>query len=99
MTNTNPKILIVEDDHDSCDAMLRVLEAAGYKTETASDSETAFESLSKQHPDILISDIQLPGMNGIELLKRAKTANDVEVILITGQATIEIAVEAVKEGA
>ena len=69
MTNTNPKILIVEDDPDSCDAMLRVLEAAGYKTETASDAETAFESLSKQHPDILICDIQLPGPNGIELLK------------------------------
>src|SRR5436190_17960353 len=80
--------------------MARILEAAGYKTIEADNGEKALEVLSKHNVDLLISDLRLPAMDGIELLKLAKEAMpDIEVILITGFGTIEIAVEALKEGA
>ena len=94
-----PKILIVEDDPENRDAMVLVLEGAGFKTVTTDNGEHALERILKQSVDIVVSDVRLPGMDGIELLKRAKTASPaVEVILVTGYGTVESAVEALKEG-
>jgi two-component system response regulator HydG len=98
--HTTRKILIVEDDPDSRAAIVCVLQAAGYKVAETDYAEKALETISRQNTDILITDLQLPGMDGIELLKGAKSAApDIEVILITGHATIELAVEALRQGA
>lgn len=95
-----PKILVVEDDPDSRAAIVLVLQAAGHTVAETDDAEKAFEIISKNHTDIVITDLQLPGMDGIELLRRAKqAASDIQVILITGHGTIELAVEALREGA
>jgi two-component system response regulator HydG len=95
-----PRILVVEDDLDGRAATVRVLQATGYRAADTDSAEKAFEIISKNHTDILITDLQLPGMDGIELLKRAKaTASDIQVILLTGHGTIELAVEALQEGA
>jgi two-component system, NtrC family, response regulator HydG len=95
-----PKILVVEDDAESRVAIARVLQAAGYKPAETDDAEKAFEIISRNHTDIVITDLQLPGKDGIELLKRARSAApDIEIIVITGHATIELAVEALKLGA
>ena len=95
-----PVILVVEDDRENRDAMVHVLKGAGYKTTEADDGDTAFDQILNQRIDILISDLRLPGMDGIELLKRVKARwPDIDVILITGYGTVEVAVEALKEGA
>jgi two-component system response regulator HydG len=94
------KIFIVEDDSESRAAMFHVLLGAGYNVAESDSAEKALEAITKQPPDILIVDLELPGMNGIELLKAVKsTAPDIEVILVTDHATIESAVEALKQGA
>jgi two-component system, NtrC family, response regulator HydG len=97
---TTPRILIVEDDVDNRAAMIRVLENAGYKAMGTDNGEKGFDRILKQGVDILISDFQLPRMDGVQLLKRAKTiSQDIEIILMTGYGSIQSAVEALKEGA
>jgi PAS domain S-box-containing protein len=93
------QILVVEDDFENRVAMVRVLEAAGYETKETDNGEDAISYILNQNIDIVLSDLHLPFMDGVELLKRAKAAADVEVILVTGYGTVEIAVEAIKEGA
>src|SRR5688572_674830 len=94
------KILVVEDDPENRSAMVRVLEGAGYKTTETDNGEDAINQIFTRSVDIVVSDLQLPGMDGVELLKRAKAVSpDVEVILVTGHGTVATAVEALKEGA
>src|SRR6516164_11400807 len=99
MRFTTARILVVEDDSENRQAMMHVLQGAGFKTLDADNGEKAIDRILKQNVDIVISDLRLPGMDGIDLLKRAKAASpDIEVILVTGYGTVEIAVEALKEG-
>jgi two-component system, NtrC family, response regulator HydG len=95
-----PTILIVEDDVENRAAMVKVLEGAGYKTLETDNGQQALDILQEEDVDILVTDLRLPVMDGVELLKRAKAnAQEVEIIMITGHGTVEIAVEAIKEGA
>jgi two-component system response regulator HydG len=97
---TIPKVLVVEDDFESRIAIVSVLQAAGYKPVETENAEEALSRIPKQHVDILITDLRLPGMDGLELLKQAKAASpDLEVILNTGYGNVDVAVEALKEGA
>ncbi len=100
MTKTIPKVLIVEDDPESREAMVRILHTAGYKVAETDNAANALEMIARQSTNLLITDLQLPGMDGIELLKSAKSAApEIEVILITGHGTIELAVESLQQGA
>src|SRR5204863_4605306 len=95
-----PTILVVEDDTESRAAMLKVLESVGYKTMEADNGQQALDLILENNIDVLVTDLRLPVMDGVELLKRAKAADqEIEVIMITGHGTVEIAVEAIKEGA
>ena len=95
-----PTILIVEDDTENRAAMVKVLEGAGYKTLETDNGQQALDLIQEEDVDILVTDLRLPIMDGVELLKRAKAVSqEIEVIMITGQGTVEIAVEAIKEGA
>jgi two-component system response regulator HydG len=95
-----PTILVVEDDAESRAAMMKVLESVGYKTIEADNGQQGLDIVLHESVDILITDLRLPVMDGVELLKRAKAADqEIEVILITGHGTVEVAVEAIKEGA
>jgi two-component system response regulator HydG len=95
-----PTILVVEDDVESRAAMLKVLEGAGHKTMEADNGQQALDMVLQDGIDVLVTDLRLPVMDGVELLKRAKAADqELEVILITGHGTVEVAVEAIKEGA
>ncbi|HEX4999499.1 MAG TPA: sigma-54 dependent transcriptional regulator [Terriglobia bacterium] len=96
----SPIVLVVEDDAENRVAMLKVLEGAGYRTREADNGQEGLDRILEENIDILVSDLRLPVMDGVELLKRAKAADqDLEVILITGHGTVEVAVEAIKEGA
>jgi two-component system response regulator HydG len=95
-----PTVLVVDDDAEGRAAMLKVLEGSGYKTLEADNGQQALDILLQDSIDVLVTDLRLPVMDGVELLKRAKAADqEIEVILITGHGTVEVAVEAIKEGA
>jgi two-component system response regulator HydG len=95
-----PTVLVVEDDAENRAAMLKVLEGANYRTLEADNGQGGLDRILEENIDILITDLRLPVMDGVELLKRAKGAHqDIEVIVITGYGTVEVAVEAIKEGA
>lgn len=93
-------ILVVEDDADLRAALCDTLALAGYKAQTASDGLVAMEILQCQPIDMVITDIQMPGMDGHELLKKIKTQwPDIPVMLMTAYGSIQMAVEAMREGA
>lgn len=94
------KILIVDDDKSVCNFISEILNNKGYSVLAAGDGIEAIEIMENEEVCIVISDLQMPGMDGIELLKRIKKERpDIEVIIMTGDGTIETAVEAMKLGA
>jgi two-component system response regulator HydG len=95
-----PTILVVEDDTENRTAIVKVLEGAEYKALETDNGQQALDILNQEDIDLLVTDLRLPVVDGLELLKRAKAVQqDLEVIMITGHGTVEIAVEAIKEGA
>jgi two-component system response regulator HydG len=95
-----PTILVVDDDAESRSAMLKVLDSVGYTTREADNGQQGLDIILGENIDVLVTDLRLPVMDGVELLKRTKAADqEIEVILITGHGTVEVAVEAIKEGA
>ena len=98
--NKKTRILVVEDDANERRGLADLLTAWGYETQVAADGEEALEKLSSFEPQLLISDLRMPRMTGMELLRRLREeAPEVNTIMLTGQATIEEAVEATKLGA
>jgi two-component system response regulator PilR (NtrC family) len=94
------KILIVDDDLSGREWLEIMLRKAGYNVSTASGGEEALKMLNQTICDLVVSDIQMPGMGGVELLKNIKeTSPDTEVIMITAYASTETAIEAMKRGA
>ncbi|MCU0723113.1 MAG: sigma-54 dependent transcriptional regulator [Planctomycetes bacterium] len=94
------KVLLADDEKSIRLTLGDDLEAAGHDVKAAADGREATALLDQERFDVLITDIKMPGVTGIELLSKAKeTAPDIEVILITGFGTIESAVEAMKLGA
>ncbi len=93
-------ILLADDEKAIAVTLGDDLELAGHKATVVSDGVAAAEMLRTRRFDVLISDIKMPGMDGMELLKLTKEQHpETEVIMITGYGTIESAVEAMKSGA
>lgn len=94
------KILVVDDNESELEALSKILTKAGYQVSEAEEGQKGFSMLRKGSFDLLITDLQMPGMGGEELLRLAKTVGTkIEVIIIAGHGTIEDAVEAIKSGA
>jgi len=94
------KILLIEDDQGSREALLILLKATGFAIKGCPSGEEGLQQLKAEPFDIVISDLFLPDMNGIEILTQVKLDSPrTEVILITGHASAETAVKAMKEGA
>jgi signal transduction histidine kinase len=94
------KILIVDDEKSIRLTLRALLQAQGYAVETASNATEAQTRLSEGAWDVVVTDIVLPGISGVELLKVIRaTATDIEVIMMTGEPTTETAAEAVRAGA
>jgi len=95
-----PRVLAVDDEQVVCESIRRVLSEEGYDVSTSTSPRAAVDLLRKEHFDLLLLDIKMPEMDGIELLKAARDVSpETEVLIITGYATIETAVEAIKLGA
>jgi len=94
------KILIVDDERSMCDFFGIMLKKEGYQVTTASSGEQAIEHLKKKSCSLVISDIKMPGIGGIGLLKAVKeVAPETTVIMITAYASVDTAIEAMKLGA
>jgi len=97
---TLPRVLIVDDEPDMVENCVRILKPAGYECLTTTDARRGLVMLESERPDLLLSDLKMPGVDGMELLHRAHELDPaLPVIMITAFATIESAVAAVKEGA
>lgn len=97
---TMPDILIIDDEKAIRKALTEILSAEGYKTEEAGDGEEGLKKFREKNYDVVLCDIKMPKIDGIEFLQKATEANaDVPVIMISGHGNIETAVDAVKKGA
>jgi len=98
--NDNQKLLIVDDNQDLLDLIREFLVAEKYVVKTARSGGAALKCLSEENFDLVVSDIEMPGISGLELLKRIKkTINaDIPVILITGHLSNENVSEAIRLG-
>jgi len=97
---TPARILVVDDEPDMVENCARLLGRAGHECLTATDGERAAALLDTERPDLVITDLKMPGLDGMELLRRAQELDPtLPVIVITGFATIESAVAAIKAGA
>ena len=94
------KILIVDDEADLAHALAALLGNEGYTCAVCTNGAKAYDAVLAESPDLVLTDIRMPGGSGMDLLKRVRSHNPtLPVILITAFATVDLAVEAMREGA
>ncbi len=99
-TNSNISVLIIDDEAEMCDMLSHILNQAGFTTYTAHDGNTGLEVFNKESPNVVILDLRMTGMNGMDVLKQIKhTSSETPVIIISASEEIQSAVEAIKHGA
>lgn len=94
------RILVIDDEAVIRDGVKRILERSGMDVSTSSGGRTALAMIQETDFDLVVTDLKMPGMNGIEVLKAIKVLQpEVPVIIITGYSTVDTAVDAMKNGA
>src|SRR6266404_9302395 len=97
---TSERVLIVEDDPAARVGLEQLVKSWGFIAESASDGEEALQKVTTFRPAIVITDLVMPRMDGLALLRALpQQGADVTTLLLTAQGTVETAVEAMKEGA
>src|ERR1700704_489198 len=95
-----PSILIIDDEKSIRKTLTEILSYEGYKIDEASDGEDGLKKFKEKNYDLVLCDIKMPKLDGIEFLEKAREVNDeIPIIIISGHGNIETAVEAVKKGA
>jgi DNA-binding NtrC family response regulator len=99
-TYSNIRILIVDDELIVRESLGNWLKEEGYSVDTSDNGMDALEKIKSQGRDLVIADVKMPGMDGIELLERCKKVDpDLQVLVMTAYASIDTAVQAMKKGA
>lgn len=93
------RVLVVDDERAIRDTLREILEDAGYEVAVAEDGVKALEQFNQERYDVVLCDIKMPGMDGIELLDKLQAESEVPVVMVSGHGTIETAVDAIKRGA
>ena len=94
------KILVIDDEESIRNMLKMVLEADGYVVFTAEDGPHGLEVFKKHSPEIVLLDVRMPGMDGVEVLRRIRAVEpDAEVIIVTGHGDMEMAVECLRKDA
>jgi CheY-like chemotaxis protein len=94
------RILLADDDPDLLEGMRSLLTVWGYEVETAPDGRTALNKVGEVHPSLVITDVVMPAMNGLELLEAVKRDEpDIPVVVLTAHGSSEIRHRAVTHGA
>ena len=98
--NAAPSVLLVDDESSILDSLRILLKNAGFQPHAAHGGRAGLAALEELSPDIVLSDIRMPGVDGVQLLAAARAHDaDLPVILMTAQATLQSAMQAVNEGA
>ncbi|HKC54798.1 MAG TPA: sigma-54 dependent transcriptional regulator, partial [Vicinamibacterales bacterium] len=99
-TTSGERVLIVEDEPTTRLGLTELVSTWGFTTDSAADGQEALQRITTFRPSIIISDLVMPRMGGLELLRVLKDeGNALTVVILTAQGTVETAVEAIKEGA
>ena len=94
------KVLVVDDEQDIRETLKDILEKEGYSVEMAGSGTEAISKIDSIKPDLILMDVRMPGMNGVDLLKKLREINeDVPVAMITAYEDVALAEEALKLGA
>jgi len=95
-----PCVLLIDDEEDILRSIRQALELAGFKVRELTSADAALDLVTPGFPGIIVSDIRMPGMDGMTLLTRVRDIDaDVPVILVTGHGDVQLAVRAMREGA
>jgi response regulator RpfG family c-di-GMP phosphodiesterase len=104
--STDPKkpetsrILIVDDELSVRELLTEGLETFGYRTRMAAGADAAYRMIQEEQPHLVLSDIDMPGKTGLELLDQVKKLNpDIEVVMVTGVIDADIAINSIRQGA
>src|SRR6185503_605899 len=95
------RLLVVEDDAAQRLGLQQLLKSWGYSVDVASDGRQALDRISADRPAIVLTDMVMPNVGGMDLLKALKSQDDTDitVVLLTAQGSVDTAVEAIKQGA
>jgi DNA-binding NtrC family response regulator len=100
MSDHLPMILIVDDEKHISAALASLVKAEGFKALVRSDGAAALETIRTQSPHLMLTDLKMPGMDGMELMRRAKDLDpDMPIVMVTAYAEVQGAVKAIKAGA
>jgi two-component system response regulator MprA len=95
----DPRVLVVEDDDEIAQVLQRSLRLDGYDVRIAGDGEAALDQAAAYHPDLVILDLGLPKIDGIEVARRLRAADDVPILMLTARDAVEARVEGLDSGA
>lgn len=94
------KVLLVDDEEEFVETLAERMRSRDMEVATSNSGGEALELIDNEPYDVVVLDLQMPGMDGIEVLERIKQRQpDIQVVLLTGHATVEKGVEAMKRGA
>jgi two-component system, OmpR family, response regulator MprA len=98
-TGREPRVLVVEDDDEIAQTLQRSLRLDGYEVRIAGDGQAALDQAAAYHPDLVILDLGLPKLDGIEVARRLRAADDVPILMLTARDALEARVEGLDSGA
>jgi DNA-binding response OmpR family regulator len=98
-TGRDPRVLVVEDDEEIALVLQRSLRLEGYEVRIAGDGEVALDQAAAFNPDLVILDLGLPKLDGIEVARRLRAADDVPILMLTARDALESRVEGLDSGA
>jgi two-component system, NtrC family, response regulator HydG len=97
---TRGRVLVADDEASARDSLARLLRSEGFEVDLAEDGEKALACLQDTSPDVLVTDLHMPGLDGLQLLERAREASpELIVVLVTAFADVDTAVRAMQNGA
>ncbi len=95
----DPRVLVVEDDADIAQVLQRSLRMEGYDVRIAGDGEAALDEAARFNPDLVILDLGLPKLDGVEVARRIRSSDDVPILMLTARDGVEARVEGLDSGA
>jgi DNA-binding response OmpR family regulator len=99
MVDRPPRVLVVEDDEEIAQVLQRSLRMEGYEVRTSFDGEAALTDADAFSPDLVVLDLGLPGLDGIEVARHLRAGGDVPILMLTARDALEARVEGLDAGA
>ena len=99
VTGRDPRVLVVEDDEEIAQVLQRSLRLEGYEVRVAGDGEAALDQSAAFEPDLVVLDLGLPKLDGMEVARRLRAADDVPILMLTARDALEARVEGLDAGA